>query len=56
MGEWKEAKLKAGAYSYRFNLSETGKTLEVEQWDSGDRLVDGVKRKPQWVKVFGRVL
>lgn len=56
MGEWKSTGLKAGKYSYRFTLSETGKTLEVEQWDSGERLVDGVKRTPRWVKIFGRVL
>lgn len=56
MGEWKTATLKAGEYSYRFSLSETGKTLEVEQWDSGKRLVDGAKRTPGWIKIFGRVL
>jgi hypothetical protein len=56
MGEWQTTGLKAGGMAYRFNLSETGKTLEVEQWDSGKRQVDGVKRTPQWVKVFGRVI
>jgi hypothetical protein len=39
---------------YRVTLVE--KKLEVDQWDDGSGHVDGTKREPRWVKVWGRYL
>jgi hypothetical protein len=53
---YKTAILVSGKYRYRFSLSETGHTLECEQWDDGTGIVDGTKRTKQWVKVWSRVV
>lgn len=38
----------------RYRVTLQGKSFEVEQWDEGKRKVDGCKRDPGWVKIFGR--
>jgi hypothetical protein len=53
---YKTTTLEYGNYKYRFSLSETGHTLECEQWDNGSGIVDGNKRSKQWVKVWTRVV
>ena len=48
--------LSSGGYNYRFSLTNNGKTLKIEQYDDGSRIVDGCERKPQWVTILKRSL
>ena len=49
-----ECRMCEGDFTYRFVLIDNGHVLECEQWDNGTGMVDGNKRKPDWVLVWRR--
>jgi hypothetical protein len=54
MGDGKmiTTELTEGQIKYRVVLD--GRTVEVCQWDNGNREVDGNNRSPQWIVVWRR--
>jgi hypothetical protein len=52
----KTAELSNNGYKYRFTMSADGRTVTVDQYDNGERNVDGTKRNPQWIRVWVRSL